>query len=170
MERCGTRSREILGTATTCSTSASASIFCKSSTTWSPNYGTSTSRICTYGKMSTMRAAVPPTVAAPRRRSVGRAASTSPSSSSVKYCVLAASGEGVFCQKRCATRSPLPWPWPSFGTVRHGACTWPGPCIVSAPRTQPPFSSALRSTHHGLPARLTHDNEVTLGKRKRKPV
>ena len=45
-----------------------------------------------------------------------------------------------------------------------------GLLFVTVPRTQPPLSSALRSSHHGLPARLSHDNEVTLGKRKRKHV
>ena len=57
-ERCGTLSMEILGTAITCSTSAGASISRKRSTTQSPNCGTSTPRICTYGTMSSMCAAV----------------------------------------------------------------------------------------------------------------
>ena len=58
-ERCGIRSREILGTAITCSTIAGASIFCMNSTTRCHICGAGTSRICAYGKMSTMCTAVP---------------------------------------------------------------------------------------------------------------
>ena len=79
-----------MGTAITCSTSASASIFRKRSTTRSPNYGTSTSRICTCGTMSTMSAAVcrrTPGCGRTSTRGVGRAASTSPSPSNLQYSV-----------------------------------------------------------------------------------
>ena len=92
-ERCETLSRDILGTAITCSTSAGASIFRKRSTTRSPNCGTRTSRIGTKGTMSSMCTAVcrrSPCCGRTLTRSAGQAASTSPSSNKLKYTVLGA--------------------------------------------------------------------------------
>ena len=117
-QRFETRPREILGTAITCSTSAGASIFRRKSTTRSPNCGTGTSRICTKGEKSTMCATVcrrTPSCGRTSTRGVGRAASTSPSSSSVKNSVLAAlESSGPW---RCSSLSPFPWPLPPSVSV-----------------------------------------------------
>ena len=70
--------------------------FKESAGSWSPICSTGTSSICTYGKTSMMCSTVPPPVAAPQKRGVGRGASTSPSSNKLKHTVLAALGRGVF--------------------------------------------------------------------------
>ena len=65
---------------------------------------------------------------------------------------------------RVALLDPTPWPLPSSVSVElsgaFSARDADGLLFVSVPRTQPPLSSSLRSSHHGLPESLSHELSV----------
>ena len=150
---------------------------CLNSTTWFPNWGTGTSRICTYGKISTMCNAVcrwtrgpvapaAPTAswAAPRRapRRGQRAPAREELSSGTRPC--------------SAPHVPAPWPWLFSGPVgRYGASLLPGPSRRSSVHTSSkhggvvlrrlaaPVACAARSTAHMKLHKRSHNKKrVTL--------
>ena len=92
------------------------------------------------------------------------AAGTS-STSKEKYSVPAAWGWDAPERGRAVLLVPTPRPLPSSVSVELSGA-YPGKghtdglLFESVPRTQPPLSSSLRSSQHGLPARLSHELSV----------